>query len=110
MLRAYKEISMKRRDFLKNSAKFAGALSLLGTNLFAKNGETMQTMTLNNGIKMPALGLGTYALRASACERAIKDALECGYRLFDTAQMYSNQREIGNAIKKFPTRGAVFRD
>ncbi|MCH5335907.1 MAG: aldo/keto reductase [Campylobacter sp.] len=59
-------------------------------------------MTLNNGVKMPALGLGTYALRGSECERAIKDAYECGYRLFDTAQMYANQKEIGNAIKQMP--------
>lgn len=96
---------MKRRDFLKKSAKFAGVLSVLGTHtLFAENGEKMQMMTLNNGVKMPALGLGTYALRGKECERAIKDALECGYRLFDTAQMYANQREIGNAIKQMPRK------
>ena len=96
---------MKRRDFLKKSAKFAGVLSVLSTHtLFAENGEKMQMMTLNNGVKMPALGLGTYALRGKECERAIKDALECGYRLFDTAQMYANQREIGNAIKQMPRK------
>ncbi|WP_276882320.1 aldo/keto reductase [Campylobacter cuniculorum] len=96
---------MKRRDFLKKSAKLAGVLSVLGTHtLFAENGEKMQMMTLNNGVKMPALGLGTYALRGKECERAIKDALECGYRLFDTAQMYANQREIGNAIKQMPRK------
>ena len=96
---------MKRRDFLKKSAKLAGVLSVLSTHtLFAENGEKMQMMTLNNGVKMPALGLGTYALRGKECERAIKDALECGYRLFDTAQMYANQREIGNAIKQMPRK------
>ncbi|MCH5322468.1 MAG: aldo/keto reductase [Helicobacter sp.] len=62
----------------------------------------MPMMTLNNGVKMPALGLGTYALYGNECERAIRDAYECGYRLFDTAQMYSNQKEIGKAIKQMP--------
>lgn len=98
---------MKRREFLKNSAKAAGILGVLSFSadtLFAQNGEKMQTMTLNNGVKMPALGLGTYNLRGSECERAIKDALECGYRLFDTAQMYGNQKEIGNAIKQMPRK------
>lgn len=64
----------------------------------------MQKMTLNNGVKMPTLGLGTYNLRGSECERAVKDALECGYRLFDTAQMYGNQKEIGNTIKQMPRK------
>lgn len=98
---------MKRREFLKNSAKAAGILGVLSFSadtLFAQNGEKMQTMTLNNGVKMPALGLGTYNLRGNECERAIKDALECGYRLFDTAQMYGNQKEIGNAIKQMPRK------
>lgn len=64
----------------------------------------MQTITLNNGLEMPAFGLGTYGLRGNECERAIKEALECGYRLFDTAQMYNNQREIGNAVKHMPRK------
>lgn len=64
----------------------------------------MQMITLNNGVKMPVFGLGTYNLRTNECERAIKNALECGYRLFDTAQMYNNQKEIGNAIKQMPRK------
>ena len=55
--------------------------------------------TLNNGIKMPLLGLGVYDLYGKQAEQAVSDALEIGYRLVDTAAMYGNEHEIGNAIK-----------
>ena len=48
----------------------------------------MDMVPLNNGVNMPMLGLGTYALRGGDCERCVLEALELGYRLFDTAQMY----------------------
>lgn len=93
---------MQRRTFIKNAAFASLAVVTMPNELFSKQGETMPMMTLNNGVKMPALGLGTYALYGNECERAIRDAYECGYRLFDTAQMYSNQKEIGKAIKQMP--------
>lgn len=55
--------------------------------------------TLNNGIKMPLLGLGVYDLYGKQAEQAVSDALEIGYRLVDTAAMYGNEDEIGNAIR-----------
>lgn len=55
---------------------------------------------LNNGIPMPLLGFGTWDLRGKECEQSILDALELGYRLIDTAQMYDNEHEVGSAIKK----------
>ncbi len=58
----------------------------------------MQTLTLNNSIKMPLLGLGTYTLTGSAGQKAMCEAIEVGYRLFDSAQMYNNERELGAAI------------
>lgn len=58
----------------------------------------METVTLNNGLKMPILGLGTWALKGQECERVIEEALELGYRLIDTAHMYSNEKEIGNVL------------
>ena len=57
------------------------------------------TVTLNNGIKMPLLGLGVYDMHAAEAEAAIIKALETGYRLIDTASAYNNEIEVGNAIR-----------
>ena len=57
----------------------------------------MQNITLNNGIKMPMLGFGTYGVRDV---RIFKQAIDLGYHLFDTAQMYNNEKEIGIAINE----------
>jgi diketogulonate reductase-like aldo/keto reductase len=54
--------------------------------------------TLSNGIKMPLLGLGVYDMYNKEAEQAVLDALEIGYRLIDTAALYNNETEIGNAI------------
>lgn len=59
----------------------------------------MEFLTLNNGIKMPILGLGTWDLRGEQCIKAVTAAINEGYRLIDTAQMYKNEEEIGYAIK-----------
>lgn len=59
----------------------------------------MQYVTLNNALKMPILGLGTWTLRGKECEESVRTAIEVGYRLIDTAQMYENEREVGSAIK-----------
>ncbi|HEX4375437.1 MAG TPA: aldo/keto reductase [Puia sp.] len=56
--------------------------------------------TLNNGIKMPLLGLGAWDMYGKEAEQATVDALEIGYRLIDTASMYGNEKEIGNAVGK----------
>jgi diketogulonate reductase-like aldo/keto reductase len=56
--------------------------------------------TLNNGISMPLLGLGVYDMYNREAENAVSTALEIGYRLIDTAAMYGNEEEIGNAIRK----------
>jgi methylglyoxal/glyoxal reductase len=59
----------------------------------------MVKTTLNNGIPMPLLGLGVYDMYKAEAEKAVEDALAIGYRLIDTASMYENEVEIGNAIK-----------
>jgi methylglyoxal/glyoxal reductase len=53
---------------------------------------------LNNGISMPLLGLGVYDMYNREAEDAVGNALDIGYRLIDTAAMYENEKEIGNAI------------
>lgn len=59
----------------------------------------MEYVTLSNGIKMPLVGFGTWDLRGSKCIDSVLEALNCGYRLIDTAKMYQNEREVGVAIQ-----------
>ena len=59
----------------------------------------MQNVTLNNGVKMPLIGFGTYQMPARITERCVLDALKIGYRKIDTAQCYYNEREVGKAVK-----------
>ena len=65
------------------------------------NGLTIETeVLLNNGIRMPILGFGTYRLSTGAETReAILHALRTGYRLIDTASIYENEKDIGEAIR-----------
>lgn len=61
----------------------------------------MQTVKLNDGLEMPVLGFGVFQMTdAAECERAVLDALETGYRLFDTAASYQNETQVGNALKQ----------
>jgi len=60
----------------------------------------MEYMMLNNGLQMPVLGLGCYQIHGKAGEQAIVEAVELGYRLFDTAQMYGNEKEVGRALRQ----------
>jgi len=55
---------------------------------------------LSNGLEMPMIGLGVYDMYNQEAEQAVLDALEIGYRLIDTAAMYKNETEIGNAVRK----------
>lgn len=58
----------------------------------------MQHIILNNGIAMPSIGLGTYDLCGQKGIEIMQNALQIGYRLFDTAQMYKNEKELGIAL------------
>ncbi len=58
------------------------------------------TMELNNGVKIPVLGLGTLHATGDALHHAILWALDAGYRHLDTAKAYGNEREVGRAIKR----------
>ena len=55
--------------------------------------------TLNNGVEMPLLGLGVYDMHGAEARNAVIHAFEVGYRLIDTAALYGNEKEIGEAIK-----------
>ncbi|MFF5161487.1 aldo/keto reductase [Streptomyces sp. NPDC000348] len=59
----------------------------------------MQTLTLNNGVEMPALGLGVFQTPPDETIAAVTAALKLGYRHIDTAAAYGNEREVGQAIR-----------
>ncbi len=60
----------------------------------------MQYMALSNGVELPMIGYGTFLIKDGAlCERCVADALESGYRLFDTAAAYGNESAVGAALR-----------
>jgi 2,5-diketo-D-gluconate reductase A len=60
----------------------------------------MEKVKLNNGVEMPVLGFGVMQIMGVECETAVLNAIEAGYRLFDTAELYGNEQAVGNAIKR----------
>lgn len=59
---------------------------------------TIPTKTLNNGVEMPVLGYGVFQTPPAETERCVREALEVGYRLIDTAQAYANEEGVGAAV------------
>lgn len=57
----------------------------------------MKTITLNNGVEMPLLGFGVFQIAPQDCEKAVRNALDVGYRMIDTAQAYYNEEGVGRA-------------
>jgi len=58
------------------------------------------SVSLGNGVDLPVVGLGTYKLRQDETVRAcVSTALECGYRMFDTASVYRNESILGTVLK-----------
>ena len=60
----------------------------------------MEYAALNNGVKMPMAGIGTFLLSPDEAEASVLSALQCGYRLIDTANAYVNEKAVGRAMKK----------
>lgn len=60
----------------------------------------MEYVTLNNGVKMPMAGIGTFLLTPDEAENSVAHALKDGYRLIDTANAYVNEKAVGRAMKK----------
>ena len=59
----------------------------------------MKNVRLNNGVMMPAIGFGIFQIPENETERIVNDAIETGYRKFDTAASYFNEEQLGNAIR-----------
>lgn len=60
----------------------------------------MEYFKLSNGIQIPALGFGTWKVKGDDCVNAVKAAIEVGYRHIDTAWVYKNEKEVGQAIRE----------
>lgn len=59
----------------------------------------MEYKMLNNGVEMPMVGLGVYNISRRETQRVVETAIEVGYRSIDTAAMYYNEREVGDAVR-----------
>lgn len=60
----------------------------------------MDKVRLNPGVDMPRIGFGTWEIFKDTARQSVQTALETGYRLIDTAKIYSNEREVGEAIRR----------
>jgi 2,5-diketo-D-gluconate reductase A len=61
---------------------------------------SVPTIRLNNGVEIPQLGFGVFQVKPDEAVEAVTSALEIGYRHIDTAQMYGNEKEVGEAIRR----------
>jgi 2,5-diketo-D-gluconate reductase A len=97
---------INRRRFLQSTTAAGIYLGLFGMpNLFANeiidnSAAGITNVKLNNGVKMPMLGFGTYGLKGEVCQQSVADALSVGYRLIDTAKIYGNEEAVGRGIKQ----------
>ena len=70
----------------------------------------MKSLVLRSGTKMPALGLGTWKSEADEVYRAVRSAIEVGYRHIDCAAIYQNEEEVGRALSDAFKAGEVTRE
>src|SRR6185437_621457 len=68
---------------------------------------TAKTTVEARGFNIPLVGLGTWALRGRDCARLVEQAIRIGYRHIDTAQMYENEREVGEGVRNSGKRAEV---
>jgi diketogulonate reductase-like aldo/keto reductase len=72
----------------------------------SSNYSLASTIKLNNGLEMPRIHLGVYMTSGSETSRAVTHALSAGYRAFDSAEWYANEREVGSAINSYLSSSA----
>jgi alcohol dehydrogenase (NADP+) len=70
----------------------------------------MKTLKFSNNDKMHAIGLGTWKAKGDEVKKAVKDALYAGYRHIDTAAVYGNEKEIGEAMQEVFAEGNILRE
>ncbi|XP_037031486.1 1,5-anhydro-D-fructose reductase-like [Bradysia coprophila] len=70
----------------------------------------VETIKLNDGYEMPIFGLGTMFAKEDVGIQAVKDAVDLGYRHFDTAHLYGNEKQVGDGIRAKIAEGVVKRE
>lgn len=70
----------------------------------------MDGITLSSGTRIPVLGLGVYQTPPGITERVVREAIEVGYRLIDTAQYYRNEAQVGRAVREALSQGMARED
>lgn len=89
------------RDWIESlNLNLGGNTDVSSFNLSAGMNGKAPTVRLSSGYDMPILGLGTYSLHGDVCKNSVKAALASGFRKFDTASIYGNEEEIGEAIRE----------
>jgi len=99
---------MTRREFINTSARIAAVAGFFGISRLNGSGKiglnsasnTIENITLNNGVQMPILGFGTLYLNGELGVQCVADAISLGYRLIDTATIYGNETSVGEGIKR----------
>lgn len=72
--------------------------------------QVVPTLKLNNNLSIPVLGMGTSQVKPGEMEIALKDAIDIGYRHFDSAMVYGNEHEVGAAVRAKIADGTVKRE
>ena len=75
-------------------------IKILFVNNIDERTKNMEYVKLNNGVEMPIIGFGVFEIPAEHTAQCVYDAIECGYRLIDTAQAYYNESEVGEGIQR----------
>ncbi len=97
---------MKIKQFI-----IAAAFAFMGMTVSAQSVANVPYLTLNNGAKMPQFGLGTFMIPSNeAAKEAVLTALRNGYRHFDTAHAYQDEKGVGDAINEFIAEGGAKRE
>lgn len=77
----------------------------------AVDGNRRKSISLRNGVEMPLLGFGVLRMKdPGECERCVLEALESGYRIFDTASSYGNESAVGSALNRYLREEKVKRE
>src|SRR5215475_10830782 len=83
----------------RRSARSSAPMDASSIRRMPRNGTPDMEFVEGNGARIPLIGLGTWELRGRSCARMVEQALRLGYRHIDTAQVYENEREVGEALR-----------
>src|SRR5215475_6118074 len=83
----------------RRSARSSAPMDASSIRRMPRNGTPDMEFVEGNGARIPLIGLGTWELRGRTCARMVEQALRLGYRHVDTAELYDNEREVGEGLR-----------